>query len=116
MRAAKAQAVINPLSSFYPTLAGGPVAHAEPDLDPHAYYDTSADPNLINIYFFNGTEYLIEQNHANVDTNQPHDLRRGQHFSTFVVLQNNQPVVQVTGTPHVADIEVFNFPNLQLAD
>ncbi|OGR89558.1 MAG: hypothetical protein A2992_03930 [Elusimicrobia bacterium RIFCSPLOWO2_01_FULL_59_12] len=47
-----------------------------------------------------------------VDTSN-HTISVGvSHFSTFVVIQSNQPVIQVDGdASSTPDIEVFNFPN-----
>ena len=75
-------------------------------------YDTDADPTQINVYFFNGSEYLIERSNRVVDTVN-HTITVGvSHFSTFVVLQNDQPVILVDGdSTSAGDITVFNFPN-----
>src|SRR6185295_16948211 len=94
----RAQATFNPFSSFYSILLPAGISHS---LNQTATltlnYDSSADPNLINIYYFNGNQYIIEQALRTVDTVN-HTISVGvSHFSTFVVLQNNTPVVEVNG-------------------
>jgi hypothetical protein len=113
MQAARSTANVNPLSSFYSILLPGGLSHT---LNQNATvtlnYDSGADPNMINVYYFNGNQYIIEQTQRSIDTVNRTISVNVSHFSTFVVLQNNQPVVTVDGdTGSAADIDVFNFPN-----
>jgi hypothetical protein len=113
MQLAKAQAVVNPLSSFYSILLPAGLSHT---LNQTAtltlHYDSTADPNSINVYYFNGSQYILEQALRTVDTVNRTISVGVSHFSTFVVLENNAPIVQVNGdSSSAADIEVFNFPN-----
>jgi hypothetical protein len=113
MRAASANSSINPLSSFYSVLLPAGLSHT---LNQTAFltlnYDTSADPTQINVYFFDGTKYILESTQRTVDTVN-HTITVGvNHFSTFVVLENNNPVVIVNGSAGSgASLDVFNFPN-----
>ncbi len=112
MQTAKASAAVNPLSSFYSVLLPQGLSHS---LNQTSFltltYDAHADPNQINVYFYNGTEYLIEQNLRTVDTVN-HTITVGvSHFSTFVVLENSQPVIVVGAASSGGSIDVFNFPN-----
>ena len=104
---------INPLSSFYSVLLPAGISHS---LNQNATltlnYSSDADPTLINMYYFNGTEYLIENNSRTIDPVNHTISVSVSHFSTFVVLPNNAPVIVVGGaTTGVGDMEVFNFPN-----
>ncbi|MFA5975515.1 MAG: carboxypeptidase regulatory-like domain-containing protein [Elusimicrobiota bacterium] len=113
MGAARASAAINPLSSFYSVLLPAGLSHT---LNQTAYltlsYDSSADPNLINIYYFDGTRYLLESNQRSVDLVNRTITVGVSHFSTFVVLENSAPIVVVDGdSASGGEIEVFNFPN-----
>jgi hypothetical protein len=104
---------VSPFSSFYSVLLPEGISHS---LNQNAtlmlHYNTDADPAKINVYFFNGTEYLIENNSRLIDPVN-HTISVGvSHFSTFVALQNNAPVIFVNGdNASGGDIDVFNFPN-----
>jgi hypothetical protein len=114
MGAAKASASsINPLSSFYSVLLPAGVSHT---LNQTAYltlnYSSSSDPNLINVYYYNGTQYFLQNTERVIDTVNRTITVGVNHFSTFVVLQNSSPVIVTPGaTDTGADITVFNFPN-----
>jgi len=113
MNVARADATVNPLSSFYSILLPAGLSHS---LNQTAFltlnYDSTADPTQINVYYFDGTKYLIQNNNRTVDSVN-HTITVGvSHFSTFVVLQNSSPVIVVSGGIGTgADIDVFNFPN-----
>jgi hypothetical protein len=113
MNVAHTETGVNPLSSFYSILLPAGLSHS---LNQTAYltlsYDTTADPTQINVYYFDGTEYLLQNSGRTVDTVN-HTITIGvSHFSTFVVLQNSAPVIVVNGGSGTgADIDVFNFPN-----
>ncbi len=113
MKAAHASATINPLSSFYSVLLPAGLSHT---LNQSAtltlQYDTGADPSAINIYYFDGSKYLIENANRTIDAVNRTITVNVSHFSTFVVLQNSLPVVITDGdSGSAADIKVFNFPN-----
>ena len=104
---------ISPFSSFYSVLLPAGISHS---LNQNATltlnYDTNADPTQINAYYFNGTEYLLENNSRVIDTVNHTISVSVSHFSTFVVLQNNAPVITVTGDGVSGGVlDVFNFPN-----
>jgi len=113
MGVARTDASINPLSSFYSILLPAGLSHS---LNQTAYltlsYNTTADPAQINVYYFDGTKYLLQSTGRTVDTVN-HTITVGvSHFSTFVVLQNSASVVVVNGgVGSAAAIEAFNFPN-----
>jgi hypothetical protein len=110
--ASAATSFINPLSSFYSILLPAGVSHS---LNSTAYitlnYDSDADPNLINVYYYNGVQYLLENTGRTVDPVN-HTITVGvNHSSTFVVLENNAPVVITGASATGGDITVMNFPN-----
>jgi len=113
MTVARSQATVNPLSSFYSILLPAGLSHS---LNQTALltlnYSSTADPTQINVYFFDGTRYIIQNSGRTVDPLN-HTITVGvSHFSTFVVLQNSTPVIEVTGgSTSGGAIEVFNFPN-----
>src|SRR5206468_2738589 len=92
-------AAVNPLSSFYSVLLPAGISHT---LNQNATltlnYNTNADPTLINVYFHNRTEYLIESSNRVIDTVNHTISVSVSHFSTFVILQNNLPVILVSGS------------------
>ena len=114
MTVASRDVTVNPLSSFYSIFLPAGISHS---LNQTAYitlnYDSSADPNLINVYYFNGEQYYIQSTARTVDTVNHTNTVGVSHFSTFVVLQNSAPIILAgrNGTQAGADIEVFNFPN-----
>jgi hypothetical protein len=113
MNVARADATINPLSSFYSILLPAGLSHS---LNATAIltlnYNTSADPSQINVYYFNGSAYLLQNANRTIDPVNHTISVNVSHFSTFVVLQNNAPVVTVNGgSGSEAAIDVFNFPN-----
>lgn len=113
MRSVRASAAINPLSSFYSVLLPAGLSHTlSQTATLTLHYSDSADPNLINIYYFDGTKYLLEKNNRTIDSVN-HTISVGvSHFSTFVVLETSDPVVLVTGDSSSAGhLEVMNFPN-----
>jgi len=104
---------INPFSAFYSVLLPAGISHT---LNQNAtltlQYSSDADPDEINVYYFDGTRYLIEKANRIVDTVNRTISVQVNHFSTFVVLQNSQSVVTVNGGASAAsDIQVYNFPN-----
>jgi len=113
MSVARADAGVNPLSSFYSILLPAGLSHS---LNQTAFltlnYDSTADPTQINVYYFDGAEYLLQNSGRAVDPVN-HTITVGvSHFSTFVVLENNLPVIIVGGgSGSGPDIDVFNFPN-----
>jgi len=113
LTSARSQSSVNPLSSFYSVLLPAGVSHT---LNQNATltlsYNTNDDPNLLNVYFYDGTKYLIENSQRTIDSVNHTISISVSHLSTFVVLQSNQPVIIVNGgAGSEADIEVFNFPN-----
>ena len=112
MTAARAQS-FNPLSSFYTVLLPAGLSHS---LTQTAFltlnYNTSADPTQINVYYYDGTKYIIQQDQRTIDTVN-HTIRVAvNHFSTFVVLQNNSPVILVSGSAASGPaLQIVNFPN-----
>lgn len=113
MRAARAAASVNPLSSFYSVLLPAGVSHT---LNQSAtltlQYSNGADPDQINIYFFDGTKYLIENRNRLVDTVNRTISVSVSHFSTFVILEESASVVTVDGDASTeTSMEAFNFPN-----
>jgi hypothetical protein len=106
-------ASMNPFSAFYSVLLPAGLSHT---LNQSATltlsYSSSVDPATINVYYFDGAKYLIEKTNRRIDTVNRTITVSVSHFSTFVVLQNDAPVVLVDGDAYVGgDIEVFNFPN-----
>ena len=102
---------VNPLSSFYSILLPAGLSHS---LNQTAYltlnYNTTADPNQINVYYFDGTKYLLQSSGRTVDTVN-HTITVGvSHFSTFVVLQNAAPVVVVSGGAGSEPTRCVQFP------
>jgi len=112
MRAAAA-ASINPLSAFYSVLLPAGLSHTLNNAATLTLqYDSGTDPNTINVYFFDGTKYLLENTNRTIDTVNRTISVDVSHFSTFVVLQNDATIVTVDGGASAeAQIEVFNFPN-----
>ena len=114
--ASAAASSINPLSSFYSILLPQGVSHS---LNQTAYltlnYDSTADPNLLNVYYYNGTQYFLQNTNRVIDAVN-HTITVGvNHFSTFVVLQNAAPVIVPGGSGAAgADVSVFNFPKIRL--
>jgi hypothetical protein len=113
MHAARASSAVDPFSSFYSVLLPAGISHT---LNQNATltlnYSTDADPTLINVYYYNGVEYLLEGANRVIDTVNHTISVSVSHFSTFVVLQNNSQVVVVNGDASSAgDLSVMNFPN-----
>jgi len=104
---------VSPFSSFYSVLLPAGISHTlNQNASLSLNYNTDADPTQINVYFFNGTEYLIENKNRTIDPVNHTISVSVSHFSTFVVLQNNLPVILVNGdNASGGDIDVFNFPN-----
>ncbi len=112
MRAAAASS-INPLSSFYSVLLPAGLSHTLNNTATLTLqYDSGSDPTQINVYYYDGSKYLIENTNRTIDTVNRTITVGVSHFSTFVVLQNSASVVRVDGDAStVRSIEAFNFPN-----
>lgn len=113
MKAAHASATINPLSSFYSVLLPAGLSHTlQETATLTLQYDSGSDPNAINIYYFDGSKYLLESTNRTIDTVNRTITVSVSHFSTFVVLENSLPVVITDGDAgSAADLQAFNFPN-----
>lgn len=119
MRAADTLArtsAVSPFSAFYSVLLPAGISHtlAQNATLTLYYSDDVEDPSALNVYYFDedGQRYLIENSNRVVDTVNRTISVQVSHFSTFVILQNSQPVVTVVGGSSAeADMQVFNFPN-----
>ncbi len=105
---------VNPFSSFYDIFLPAGVSHVfdrnnKPSLT--LKYDESANPDLINVYYFNESQgvYTIENTNRRVDrTNHTITVEVG-HASIFTVLESSVSIVH--GGGYSGDLEIFNFPN-----
>ncbi len=105
---------VSPFSDFYEVLLPAGISHTlKKDALLTLHYDaTVADPSKINVYYFDpgNNVFLLEANKRVLDTKNKTITVAVNHASTFVVLQNNAPVVganDYTGR----EIIVYNFPN-----
>jgi len=112
IKTAGATPTVNPMSSFYDIFLPAGVSHFftnRPTLT--LRYDESADPSLLNVYFFNEAQgvYTLENVDRRVDTvNHTISVSVG-HASIFTVLQSSANIIQ--GDAYTGALEVFNFPN-----
>lgn len=113
IQSARASSSINPLSSFYSVLLPSGLSHT---LNQSATltlsYSSSVDPSTINVYYYDGTRYILERTNRTVDTANHTISVSVSHFSTFVILSNSAAVVTVNGgSASGSPMEVMNFPN-----
>ncbi|MBI4397442.1 MAG: carboxypeptidase regulatory-like domain-containing protein [Elusimicrobia bacterium] len=113
-KAARLAPSVSPFSAFYDIFLPAGVSHMlkKEALLTLQYDATVTDPSKINIYYFDdgNNVFLLESTKRKVDTKNRTITVAVNHASTFVVLQNNAPIVGAN-TYTGREILLHNFPN-----